>query len=545
MHPSSPDAPRGSLIGRTLAGNYLIERKLGDGGMGTVYLARHTRLPTRLAIKVLNQDPERSEEMYLRFRHEAEITSALRHPNIVQATDYDRLEDGTIYLVMEYLEGEDLHGRIKRRGRLPLAEVMPLSRQLGSALTAAHRQGVVHRDLKPQNVFLSLQDHGDREVEVLKVLDFGISKIRGGSGDLTQIGRILGTPQFMAPEQALGHNHLIDARTDQFALGAILYYALSGQLPFRAPETAAVLYLVINVDPPPLRELVPVPRGVSSAVARAMAKRPEDRFPAIVDLLRALEAAAQETVLAGPAPKVTVPSLSAQAETVVFNVPELPTEPDAGPAAAAAEGRVAPVSPGPPLPPFGTTLSASSGAIESLAPPRPRASRSPVWPWLLCGALLCAGSGAWLRSRARRHAPPAAPVPAAAPVAAPSPVKPPAPGEDAVTRLFEEGEAQEQREDFAAARRSFEQALGRAPESVRARVGLGRIELEQHNFAAAVPWLKEAAAREPQNPQYQLLLCQAYFRLKDNRGTRAACGAALRLDPSLSEAAQILRSIRR
>src|SRR4051812_36725061 len=140
MHAPSEGRPRGSLIGRTLGGNYLVERKIADGGMGTVYAARHTRLPTRFALKVLRPDlGAEDEEVFLRFKHEAEITSSLRHPNIVQVFDWNRLEDGTIYLVMELLEGEDLMMRMQRLRRLPIPEAMSLVRQVGSALIAAHK----------------------------------------------------------------------------------------------------------------------------------------------------------------------------------------------------------------------------------------------------------------------------------------------------------------------------------------------------------------------------------------------------------------------
>ncbi len=459
--PVSPVSGRGGLIGRTLGGNYLIERKISDGGMGTVYAARHTRLPATFAVKVLHRDlypsSGESDEVFQRFRQEAEITSSLRHPHIVQVLDYNRLPDGTIYLVMEYLDGEDLHARIRRQGRLPLAEVLPMARQISSALGAAHKHNVVHRDLKPQNLFLCQQDHGERIIEVVKVLDFGISKIRrpagpDETGELTRAGRLLGTPQFMAPEQAAGQNHLIDARTDQFALGSILYYALSGQMPFSANDLAAVLFQVLYIEPPPLHLVAPVPQEVGEVVARAMAKQPEKRHASVAELLRALEVAAQGTMMAPsqtdrraqPGPPPRAQQHHHDESTVLVPVPSLtdPQGPPLGPGMPSQKGLptpsgrsglpLGPVAFAPPasnsgrsglsLPPgpvafvppasdstrrvqLGsgvlpvTTLSGSTGTMEHAATPSPRRSGAPRRPasFAMAAALLISvGTTVWI-----------------------------------------------------------------------------------------------------------------------------------------------------
>jgi serine/threonine-protein kinase len=271
------------LIGQVLAGTYRIERLLGKGGMGAVYAAAHTRLPARFAIKVLRATAD--AEGLARFRREAEITSRLRHPNIVQVFDFNCLRDGTPYLVMEHLEGEDLSARLRRDGRLALPETLHILRGVGAGLEAAHRHGVVHRDLKPSNIFLCRIDGG---AEVPKIVDFGISKIRhAGDTDTTPDARLIGTPEYMAPEQARGQNSEIDARTDQWALAAIAYRCLRGRAPFAGDTVAVVLYQILYQEPPTLKELA-LPPHIAAAIARALSKEPGARFASVRDLLDAL-----------------------------------------------------------------------------------------------------------------------------------------------------------------------------------------------------------------------------------------------------------------
>ncbi|MCS6914191.1 MAG: protein kinase [Myxococcales bacterium] len=543
--------PRASLIGRTLAGDYVIERQLGDGGMGVVYAARHTRLPARFAIKVLHRELGRQEEVFRRFRHEAEVLAALRHPNIVQVIDFNRLADGTIYLVMEYLEGEDLEARIRRWGLLPLQELLPIIRQVASALQAAHRHGVVHRDLKPKNVFLARVEHGDRVVEQVKVLDFGVSKIRrDGEADLTRVGRILGTPQFMSPEQARGQSHLIDARADQFALGAIVYYGLSGQLPFAGTEARAVLYQVLHQNPPPLGQVARVPEPVARVVERALCKDPAGRFPSLSEFVAALEEAAQVAVEAGapsgPREVVLVqPARRSFPEGTLVLAPGgdatvLTSPSTSGPRPTDSVTQLAALS---------TTLSGGSGTLEGVS--RQGGRRA------LAGALaLCAAgfTSALLILRAPSHPtkPPQANLPTRQPSPPALPAAPPAArgsqspaGAKTLSQLLQEGHERLRSNDLAGARRSFEAALGIDPYNTRALAGLGEIEMELRSYGAALRWLRQAAQREPDNARYHQLLCQVRFRLGDPSGARAACTRALRLEPDNTDARLMLRSLRR
>ena len=260
-----------------VADTYRVTRLLGRGGMGAVWAAEHLRLPGRqVAVKVLLSPGVATGEAFARFRREAEIASRLGHPNIVQVLDFHTLHTGEPYIILELLQGETLAHRLQR-GPVPLEEALAITRQVGSALQAAHRAGVVHRDLKPDNVFLCLPQE-EMPGPYVKVLDFGISKIRGSQTVATQDAVLMGTPQYMAPEQALGRNTSIDARTDVFALGAIVYEMLGGVPAFAGSSLAEVVYKVVHAQPQPLAQLrAALPLNVLSAVDRALQKDPAHR----------------------------------------------------------------------------------------------------------------------------------------------------------------------------------------------------------------------------------------------------------------------------
>ena len=281
-------ARSGIDVGTVIAETYTIEALVGRGGMGAVFLASHRRLPgKKVAIKFLHADLA-GEEVLRRFEREAQIASKLGHPNIVGVTDYNVMADGTPYLVLEYLEGASLAQHLTA-GPLPLDRVTSIIRQVGSALAAAHREGIVHRDLKPQNIFLVPQEVENRVVDVAKVLDFGISKIRGSQTVKTQEAALLGTPQYMAPEQATGQHDKVDERTDVFALGAIVYEMLAGQPAFSGANIPEVVFKVVYEQPADLATLAPaMPPAVLAAVKRAMEKKAEDRFATVADFVEAL-----------------------------------------------------------------------------------------------------------------------------------------------------------------------------------------------------------------------------------------------------------------
>ncbi|MCB9615051.1 MAG: protein kinase [Sandaracinus sp.] len=263
-----------TLVGRTIDGRYRVERVLGEGGMGVVYLVTHAALDKRMALKVLHGEGSRDETVVARFVQEAQASSAIGHPNIVDVIDFGRLADGAAYFVMELLEGESLTDRI-RRGALPLEEAVCIAEQIASALAAAHARGIVHRDLKPDNVQL-VQRGGEL---VVKILDFGIAKVGGASSKLTKTGMIFGTPHYMSPEQAAGQS--VDARTDIYALGVILFEMATGQVPFDGDTFMGILSKHMFEPPPRPTERLPSTHPLEPVILRALAKKPEDRYPSM------------------------------------------------------------------------------------------------------------------------------------------------------------------------------------------------------------------------------------------------------------------------
>jgi serine/threonine protein kinase len=281
-----PVPPPHPLLGTTLRGTYRILRTLDQGGMGMVFEAEHVRLKRRVAVKVLAQHLSKDAHALARFNREAEIISQLQHPHVVQVTDFDTTEAGEPYLVMELLAGESLATRLERERCLPVSDSIRLAHQVSSGLGAAHAANIVHRDLKPANIFLT-QIAG--QGALVKLLDFGISKRAGGGKGLTGEYDILGTPDYMAPEQALGKTAHVDHRGDQYALAVITYEMLAGRTPFAGDDVMDVLRQVISSEPPPIEQLAPhVPVEVGDVLRRALSKDPEQRFPSISDFSSAL-----------------------------------------------------------------------------------------------------------------------------------------------------------------------------------------------------------------------------------------------------------------
>lgn len=267
--------------GRVLHSSYQILRCIEAGGMGVVYEAAHLRLRgRRLAVKVLPREMADDEQLYQRFQREAEILAGLDHPHIVQVQDFNRTDDGYPYLVMEYLEGQDLQAKLKEQGLLSPSELALLIRQLGDALQYAHDHNVVHRDLKPQNVFLCRSSRGALHA---KLLDFGISKHLVNDRQLTRTeGMIIGTAAFMSPEQADGRIADIDARSDIFSLGTLVFGCLTGELPFDGPTDNDIRYRISKAEPTPLSQYLPAaPAALDAVLARAFQKRREERFQRI------------------------------------------------------------------------------------------------------------------------------------------------------------------------------------------------------------------------------------------------------------------------
>ena len=276
-----PPAP---LAGDEVSGKYRLLRRIGEGGMGLVFEATHTRLRQGVAIKFLRSDALLLPDAVDRFEREARISSRIGGPHVVRALDVDTDDVGRPYLVMELLRGRDLEAEIQARGPLPVADAVGLILQACTAVAAAHAAGVIHRDLKPSNLFLA--DEGGRRV--LKVLDFGVSKsARDAEPAATSVSTILGTPLYMSPEQVRSSKD-VDARTDVWSLGVVLYELIVGTPPFRGSTTAAVAAIVAGATPS-LRDVRPeVSVELERVIATALSKNAADRFPTVEALSAAL-----------------------------------------------------------------------------------------------------------------------------------------------------------------------------------------------------------------------------------------------------------------
>ena len=289
-------------------GRYRVVRQIGRGGMGAIYEAVHSDLEKRVALKVLLPSTVSQTELIARFEREGRAAAKVRHPNVVDVSDVG-VEAGIAFLVMEFLEGEDLSRLLRREGALPPARVAEIMLPVLGAVEEAHAQGVVHRDLKPENIFLARM--GDGSV-VPKVLDFGISKMApsGGGPALTGTGMMMGTPYYMSPEQAQS-TRSVDGRSDQFALGVILYECATGRRPFEGEAFFSILKAIVEGRYVRPRELRPdLPERFEAMVVRALERSPDARFPSIAAL--AVELRACTTVGATPtvalgAPRAAVP----------------------------------------------------------------------------------------------------------------------------------------------------------------------------------------------------------------------------------------------
>ncbi|MEM1415562.1 MAG: serine/threonine-protein kinase, partial [Myxococcota bacterium] len=272
MATPSGDDPR---AGDVVAGRYRIERPLGEGGMAQVFQATDLAGGRRIALKLLRKEVAQSPEAVQRLRQEGEVLSQLQHPAIVAVETYGQIESGQLFLAMELLEGETLRARLRRTPQLSPEELAPVVAGIVAGLEAAHGAGVVHRDLKPDNVFLARLP-GQPGFQV-KILDFGISKVTGADR-LTRTGQVLGTPRYMAPEQLAAERDL-DARVDVYALGVMLYEALAGRSPFLTSSPSELIVAIIHGKTTPLRAARPdVSPEIEAVVARAMARAREARF---------------------------------------------------------------------------------------------------------------------------------------------------------------------------------------------------------------------------------------------------------------------------
>jgi tRNA A-37 threonylcarbamoyl transferase component Bud32 len=302
---ASPDA----LVGRTIAGKFVVEAHIGSGAMGAVYRARQVALEKTVAIKVLHGEHAGESQFVTRFHREAKAASRLNHPNSIQVIDFGEEPDGLLYIAMEYLDGRSLHRVLKEDGRLPPARIADILMQALAALAVAHDMSVVHRDLKPENIIvLRGADDDGRFKDVIKVCDFGIAKItdtrayrsQGGhdsAAPVTTAGLIIGTPEYMSPEQGRGEK--LDPRSDLYSVGVILFEMLTGQLPFEAENAIGVLLRHVSEAPRKPSELAPgVDPNLEAICLRALEKSRDARFSGAREMRTALRAALDSTAWA-------------------------------------------------------------------------------------------------------------------------------------------------------------------------------------------------------------------------------------------------------
>lgn len=372
------------LIGTVVDGRYRIEQRIGEGGMGVVYRAAHVALNKPFALKVIRADQATDPNIVQRFLREARTASGIGHPNIVNINDFGTIEDGSAYLAMEFLDGVTL-AQVMQAGPIPYPRALGMFIQIADALEAAHEQGIVHRDLKPENIMVL---RAGTPNEVLKVLDFGIAKVKNAAAKLTQTGLVFGTPHYMAPEQAAGQP--VDHRSDIYSLGVIMFQVLAGELPFAAESHMALMTKHMFEPAPSLRESGhAVPSALDAIVARCLQKKPELRHASMRELERDLRRV-QLSPVSEPQPTAPLSALSMSASFGACAPP--------APFTAASET-------------LDEAELAGDAALDDEEEPLSVPKRRPVWLWAVVAGIFVMIA---LSFGARSRAPSAEPSPQAA-----------------------------------------------------------------------------------------------------------------------------------
>lgn len=285
------DGSERELIGERLFGDYVLRKKLGEGGMGSVYLAENAAINQKIAVKVLHPESAASDEIVQRFNREASAIARLTHPNTIRVFIFGKTEEPLIYLAMEFVDGVSLRDELFAHGSFDELRAINIMRQTLHALSEAHELGIIHRDLKPDNIMLTKFRGVD---DFVKVLDFGIAKVTEPDGQdqrkLTQAGVVYGTPEYLSPEQARGKD--IDHRADLYAMGIILYEMMTGVVPFTGSTSLAILSGHVYQDPPDPATVAkaPIAEAMRGIIMKAIAKKADDRYQSAMDFLEALEA---------------------------------------------------------------------------------------------------------------------------------------------------------------------------------------------------------------------------------------------------------------
>ncbi len=397
------------LVGETLDGRYYIKSKLGEGGMGVVFEARHAVIERPLAIKVLKREATRDTATIQRFVQEAKASSRIGHPNIVEVTDFGTTPDGLTYSVMELVDGTTLSKVIKTEAPLPPVRAVRITTQIARALDAAHGKGIVHRDLKPENVFLIDRDG---RPDFVKIVDFGIAKVQPIEGKgladgprLTRTGAVFGTPEYMAPEQAAGRSDT-DRRVDIYALGIILYQMLTGKVPHKGGSmvrTIAMQMLDPITPPTKVNPELAISPAFEAIIMKALAKNRDERFASMNELIAALEGLHDELVASNPT--ISLPPLPPGADASALETPA-PSMP-----VALVTGHDAPAAGGPPRRSRGETrplhepeFVAAPLTFDPVFESEPEAESRRRWPMILLALLVVAvGAGGVMLLMSRSH----------------------------------------------------------------------------------------------------------------------------------------------
>jgi serine/threonine-protein kinase len=551
LHPKDP--PASGIIGTYLDGRYLVKGLIGEGGMGMVYEAEHVEIGRRVAVKVLHERFSRQAEVVARFRSEARAATRIGHPHIIDVFDSGTTVDGAVYFVMEYLQGRDLAHLIDTEGALPLDRALAITRQICQALAAAHRAGILHRDIKPENVFLVPRDGYP---DFVKVLDFGIAKTVDSKriGRLTSPGMAMGTPEYMAPEQAAGQS--IDARADVYAVGAILYEMLSGKPPHDGQNVLEILTRKATQAPTSLTRLRPdVPRELERLIMRTLAVSTAHRPQSMESLQRELSAIIPGGSVAAP------PSV----EQAAVGTDRLPRRRGGYMIAGAAAASLVVVVTALVVQRLAVTAS-ESRAVESArasapaavggvaaAPGRAPTLTAPAPSTAPAAATASAASDAELRSR------PTAPS-AAKPIVAPTRVitverpvvlhspnatKSSAPASPAgmslteARRLLKEARDAQLAGRFSQSEELYNRVRNAGQERAAASTGLAEVAFQRGNFPDSVR-LGQHAVESGGGVPAKLVLGNSYFKLGKYDDAIAQYRAVLAIDPNNTEASAFL-----
>jgi eukaryotic-like serine/threonine-protein kinase len=537
--------------------SYRVIRKIDEGGMGTVYLAEHRDLGRRFAVKVIHPELSPTPDVVERLRREARAASRIRHPGIVDVTDFGTTASGRSFVVMEHIEGPTLARLLSEHGPINQRETVALALKICDALGAAHAGDVIHRDVKPENIVLLEGD--DLAERAIKVIDFGLALSAEHAGArLTRQGVVFGTPEYMSPEQVRGGR--VTPASDVYSLGVVLYEMLSGKLPFGAETAVETMATKLHEPPPPIEEVAPgtgVHPALEQVVLRCMEPVPDDRFGSMAELADALATALDEIEAAEPSDESTVGVALAEARPAVGTGSLERPATRRGPIAAlmivgivAIGAAVAFVSmsgrdDGPRAEPGATARPVERPSPAAIEPQPEPAATDRVEP----------PSGP---STIDRDAAPAPPRPDAAPAVVgnePRPITPrpgrdvgaePAESQDRAQRAaaaLEEGQQLLRRRQLGPARAAFEHALELVPASPEAQAGLGRIAFEEGRYGDAVTRLERALRGRPGDAGLRVALGSAYLRNGDRAHAIEQWQRVLATDPDNAAARRALEGV--